>query len=109
MIFTNYTVKRTLNGLDGTFYVDINVPFIPDIIRVSNIVYSGDEGGFSRITTNIIRSLDNTLGVFGQTNANPTSLDFECGLPISRTVRFDYENNPARTGILCFTLTFIKE
>ena len=107
MIFTNYTVKRTLNGLGGTFYEDINVQFIPDIIRVSNIVYSGTEVGFSRITTNIIRSLDNTLGIFGQTNNNPTSLEFECGLPISRTVRFDYEDT--RAGVLSFTLTFIKE
>ena len=109
---TTLVVTQTLNN-SGRFSYPIYCPFIPDEVIVSNMNYysTGNEAGFSRLSTNMITSLDSCIGVFQDGENSPmqsSSISYSVRKPVRGDIQFEYTNSN-RAGTLVFTLTFIKK
>lgn len=111
---THRYIKAVLTG-GGEFSFNCNVPFEPKFVTVSNLQFDASIllDGVSILSSDIIHSMDNRLGVFnvaGQVPGHP--IKFRCNT-VQGEVTFYYESNVSLSdpnelveGYLSFCLTF---
>ena len=90
---------------------NINVDFIPDRVCVRNIMFEHDDGGddpgFVKITTNMISTLDSSIGVIASIFGYANDVCFNVDKSISGTQEIRFSK--AISGVFAMTLEFIKD
>ena len=113
---THKVVAREMVGTDrlDLFYEILNVPFTPTHITFSNIYYdaTNDDDVMYVLSTNLIRSLDNRIGVVMDKLSLDQPITFTNNSPIDGQYQFNI-TSPAYGGLhagdFAFTITFIKK
>jgi hypothetical protein len=114
LTYTTQVFTQTLASDTKQFYIDIYCPFIPETINFSNLVstipaLSVDDNVYV-LSSNLVSSLDNVIGIF-QPNNNTMSTDisFQNTKPVSGRFTFTLDE-PILNGdtVLSFTMKFMK-
>ena len=109
---TSLVITRTIAA--GTRLTElsefINVPFTPDRIMVSNIYYSADvdEDIIYRISSNMVSSLDSSVGVCNDKFGLTEPMMFVNERSINGTQLFTFDNGGLNPGVFTMTITFYK-
>lgn len=114
---TTVIILQSLVGQGGRFSVDVRCPFTPKTVTVSNISYTfnmnptGSEAGISLLSSNMVNTIDNSIGIFYDNMAVSNPITFKCNGPVNGQIEFTYSEpdpDPAefREGDLAFVLTF---
>ena len=88
---------------------NINVDFIPDRVCVRNIMFEHDgaDPGFVKITTNMISTLDSSIGVIASIFGYANDVCFNVNKPITGTQEIRFSESIS--GVFSITLEFIKD
>ena len=102
-----------------SFEVDINCPFIPTAIKISNLksesyppitnpVTPTDDHVY-QLTSDLIKSLDGRIGAFSSVfSIMDEPLYFQNSRPINGTYKFNLDGDLDMLTVITFTMTFIK-
>lgn len=104
-------IFEVLLGANGVFSTNINIDFIPNVMNVKIIQYSGIENYISTIYTDIV---NNNIGsILNQLTSNPQTRFLIYDRQIRGTYTFKILNEfgdiePARIGSVYIQLEFVK-
>lgn len=106
----NIVISESITSSTG-FTKNIYCPFVPDVIRVSNLYKNGAAqatDNLVRVSCDLpIRSLDRCIGVVEDDNGfNYDPLSFECTGAVSGEYTFEFDNEI--DGNITLTLEFVK-
>ena len=113
LTYTTQVFVQTLDSDEKEFDIDIYCPFVPETINFSNLISTIPDTKVDDtvyiLSSNLISSLDNVIGIF-QPNNNTMSTDisFQNTKPVSGRFTFTLDVPTLHNTVLSFTMKFSK-
>jgi hypothetical protein len=118
-VYTSQLYAEILDAGTTSFEIDINCPFTPTEIKISNLASDAFPPTTTPVTpkddnvyvlsSDLIQSLDGRIGAFSSVMAIMTEpAYFQNSRPVSGTYKFTLDDELDQLTILTFTMTFIR-
>ena len=115
-VYTSQLFAEVLDAGTSSFEIDINCPFTPTEIKISNLVSNSyptaptpKDDNMYVLSSDLIQSLDGRIGGFSSTMTIMTEpIYFQNSRPVSGTYKFTLDDELDQLTVLTFTMTFLK-